>query len=1142
MSIRYILGRAGFGKLSKCIEEIFQRETKDKYASSILIVPEQFTLQAESILMKNKQDKILFTTQVLSFKRLAYRVFSEIGLNNKEPLEDIGKIMIFRKIINNLTKQKKLCYFSEKSYSNISILDKINETIQEFLECNIDLNQLDETINNLDIEKNEMTILKLKDLKEIYSEFKKFIEKEYISNEEVLTLLSEKLNKSNLIPSNTVIWIYGFNGFSIQELNVIKTLAKKVEQINICFTYSGKEIHIDKINPFDPFYNIKLTLKKIYENIIFNQNVKLDTPIFLEENFRHKNNIELKHLEKEYFSYKINKFQHKPNNIKVFSAQNKYLEIENIAQEISYLIKYENYRYKDIAVILAEPEYQQAIRLIFNKYNLPYFLDYKKDINQHPLIEFILSALNISIYNWQYQDIFKYLKTGFLDNKLTKDEINILENYVLEYGITGNKWNNKFKYGFYENSVYNEEELNRIRKIVVESLSEFSFNKNKKYNVLDISKKIFNLLVNLQVDLILEQWKEQEKEIFLDEITGNASILDLHTQVWNNMCKVIEKVVQILGEENIYIEEYAKILKSGFEKEKIGILPPTQDQILIGDFERSRFSSLKVLFCLGMNDGIIPKYNDSTNFIDDTEKVILLSKGIELKPVSNIKLVTDNLQIYSIICKPTEKLYFSYSISNLDGKAKRPSSILNKILKIFPELNTIHIDKIKFDSKNIYCDEAMFENLFKFYNEIDEKDDEYLKFKDTFNWFLNNIEYKDKLYNIRYNLNKIKNNTEEFIAQNLIEELYKDKKLIVSISKLEEFKKCPFSYFLKYNINLKEREIQKFDNLKLGNVYHFILEYFSKNILIGSKDLQNLNKADISKVIDNSIEKIYKNDKMESIFNTSKKYNYYLDRIRKIMLMSTYAIFEQMKTSNFKVDGAEIGFGDLQKIENIFDFIEIDLENEFKMFLNGKIDRVDKFKKDDKEYLKVTDYKSSENKITFTELYNGLKLQLLMYLNALIKANEFKNFNKTYYPAGAFYFEIKEEIVDFKNNKKNVYEQYKSNGFLCKDKEVLENFGSMIGVSKLDKEHFDAILKLVNILAKEIGNDITQGNIKIYPYKYGKNSSEKIGCQYCQYKSICKIDTFENNYKYNKLLNLENDDQIWEEISKKIGYNINPPR
>lgn len=340
----------------------------------------------------------------------------------------------------------------------------------------------------------------------------------------------------------------------------------------------------------------------------------------------------------------------------------------------------------------------------------------------------------------------------------------------------------------------------------------------------------------------------RDRELFTKGIIKNAGIVDEHMQVFNSICEILQKFVDILGNEKMTIEEYSKILKSAFEKETISIIPPTQDQILIGDFDRTKITDNKVLIAMGINEGNIPKYKEESPFISDNEKIYLLSSGIEMRATTISSMSTEMLNVYSLILKPKDKLYLTYCLSNLEGVSKKPSVVINKIKSIFPSL----VENIEENEFNLTtCPEISFDNIFKSFNYIDSIDD---VTKDTFTWFLNNKEFLDKIEHIKEGILKIENTNDDYINSQLLEKVYEDNTIFSSVSKLEEFKKCPFSYFLKYTLNIKERDTNILDYLKLGNIYHNILEEFSNKILKDSVNIEAISEQEIYLLVDNIVD------------------------------------------------------------------------------------------------------------------------------------------------------------------------------------------------------------------------------------------------------------------------------------------------
>ena len=1126
MKLRYIFGGSGSGKLTYCIEQILKRNNP-----SMLIVPEQFTLQAEKLVIEKSKSKVLFDIYVLNFKKLARIVLKEKGYINKIPLEDMGQTMVLRKILSELGEKKQLSYFPEKSYYNIGLLDKVLETLKEFLQTNINLLDFEYIIEQTTDENFKN---KLKDIKLIYERYKEFLENEYITDETIIDILAKDIKDFSFINSDLEVFLYGFEGFNNQELNVLEELFKICYRVNICFSINSNKTYFEDINMFDNYFYTKTTINKIHKKIVNILGVEIEKPLYLKEDKRHEDNEELLFLRENFLKYKPKKYSKNPENIKIFSCKNKYDEIENLAYNIIELVKNNDYSYKDIAVILADEKYQKNIKIIFNKYDIPYFLDDKKKIANHSLVELIICALDIILYNFRYDNIFRYLRTGFFEIEnginIKKEDIDILENYVIKYGIKGKKWLEDFEYGFYENSIYNFDNINNTRRIFLKSIQKLDFNKTKKYTVIEISEKIVEFLNDLNITDNLLKFIERDEKFYKEGYIKNAGLIDEHIQVFNCVFQTLQKLVDILGDEKLKLDEYIKILKSTFEKQTISIVPPTQDEVLIGDFNRTRLANNKVLFCVAMNEGNIPKYNNESAFISDEEKLGLIAKGIELKPTGVATISGQMLSIYNLMLKASDKLYLSYSISELDGKAKKPSIIISKIEEIFKNID-IYLEEE--GDKNIYCPDRAFDTIFKKLNDDKFFDEDA---KEIFAWFLESPKYREKIDNITKGIAKIENINKEVIEERFLDEIYKDKNLSTSVSKLEEFRKCPFSYFLKYILNIKDRDNNILDFLTLGNIYHSVLEEFSNRILKDMEKVQNIKDEEIYIVLGEIIEEMSKQEEISNLFDIGPKYRYYLNRIKNIVFISSKALIEQIREGKFEPKHFEIDF---DRISNYKKDLSINLDSGYKMNIKGKIDRVDKFFDDEKEYIKIMDYKSSDKDLSLDKVYYGLQLQLLTYLDIFVKMEQSSS-PKEVLPAGAFYFEVKEEILKDGMKEDKITEEFNLKGILLDNDKVKKAVGektnskgkSVCKVSTssiFNQDEFSKILKLANILVKEISNEIVKGDIKVYPYKY----KIETGCNYCNYKDICNFDIMEKEQKYNCFKAIEKA-QIFSKIDEKI--------
>ena len=565
MSLKYIFGGSGSGKTEICMSQIMAETEKMKKSALLYIVPEQFTMQAERELVLCSKEKSIMQAQVLSFKRLSHYIFSETGGIVGALLDETGKSMLLRKITLQLSKE--LQYFT-KMVDKQGFIENLANTITEFYRYNISREDILKYLN--EVRNKESLYLKMHDIHKIFSDFEQYISEKYISTEQVLDFVPERVEKSFLL-ENSEIWIDGFNGFTTQEYNIISSLLKRGRDVTVAMTVRSEEIVYDNLSEIDPFFETKNTINKL-SKLANESNVKIEKPIFLQEYPRFNNFSSLSFLEKHYFSYKKESSNEQIDNIKIKQANNIYTEITYVANEIINLVREKNYRFSEIAVITGDiSRYERGIKRMFRIYDIPFFIDTKLKILSHPLTELIRSSLDIIAYNFTYESVFRFLKTSLID--IEETDLFKLENYVLAYGIKQYKWKKEWTYGFTD-GLYNKDKINETRVHVLDCLKPLAenFNNSKKYTVKEVATRVFEMLYNLNVTETLDLWGTDR----------------VHVQVWNKICELMDKMVEILGDELVTIREFGKILDSGLQQSDIGIIPPSLDQVVIGDFERTR--------------------------------------------------------------------------------------------------------------------------------------------------------------------------------------------------------------------------------------------------------------------------------------------------------------------------------------------------------------------------------------------------------------------------------------------------------------------------------------------------------------------------------------------------------------------------
>lgn len=1118
MGLRIIYGKSGTGKSEYIYKEINERIKNNEDNKIYIITPEQFSFTAEKNLMKGK--KSIINAEVLTFKRMAYRVLSEVGGVINKNLSKCGKAMLIYSILQS---QKKNLIYLNKNDENI---DLSLRTITELKKHGISIEDLENEILNV---KDYNLKIKLNDMILIYKKFEEKINNKYLDDTDLLANLEEKIEKSTIF-NNSIIYIDEFSGFTKQELNIINKLLKLCELVTITFVID--DVNLNSNPNTDIFYPNKLTLSKILNLIEKNEKIEL---INLNVPYRFKNN-ELIFMENNLYNKKINIYKNKIKNINLFLAKNYYSEIEHVAKKIMYLVKNNNYRFNECAIITKNiNQYSSLIKAIFSKYDIPVFIDENKDVNQNAIIKYFLSIFEVLNKNYSYESMFNYLKSGFVD--IEEDEIFELENYCIKYDIKNNKWNNDFIYGINEKNKEKIEQLNILRKKIITPFNELKKKIIQEKNAKNIARQIYLFLIEQKIDeRILCEINKLKSE-------NNFELASEYNETLKIIIDILDQIVLIFDKDEMSIDKFYKIIKIGFKNSSFGKIPATQDVVIVGDINRSKTHSVKASFIIGINDGVFPSVNKNEGFFNDTDRDFLKGEGIELAKGTLENLYDENLNIYKAFTVSEENIFLSYVSSDNDGKSLRPSMLITKIKKIFPNLiekNDI-LDNNEDSKKEIISEKQLYENLINKISNLNEKEFIKNKWNNILKYYYDRIEYKNKLID---NLNYINYSfLPDKIKLENIQKLY-GKKIITSVSKLEKYRSCPFSYFLQYELRLKEKEEFKIQSLDTGSFMHDVIDKFFYNLNLDNKKINEIEDEYIEMIINKIIDEKLQNNKTY-IFNAKEKYKLLVERLKRIIIKSLKYIINTLKYSEFEVLGTEVEFGDGKKYEPI----KFKLKDGTDLEIIGKIDRIDIAKDENNNYVRIIDYKSSVKNIDFSNIYGGLQLQLITYLDAVCKLEDF-------IPAGVLYFNLLEQMI--KSNKKLTEEEieekirnnFKMKGLILADVKVakmhdktLDNSSySRIIPAYIDKEgtlapkkssiatreQFELLQNYINKTIKEIAVEILSGNIELKPYYKNK----KTPCEFCAYKNMCGFNSGICKNKYRFIQNYSKD-EIFEKIKNE---------
>lgn len=1206
LSIQFILGRAGTGKSTYCLTQIIEENIKDPLGPPlILLVPEQSTHQIEMNLAQASGLGGIMRSQVLSFRRLGWRVFSETGGGNKTILGDLGKRMLLRRL---LLKYRPQLQIFARSATRPGMADILTQLISEFKTYRISPQDL------LKIEDSNFVLTqKLQELALLYNAFNQALGHDVLDPDDELGIVAKKIPLSPSLQKAT-IWIDGFKDFTPVELHVIEYLIKTVQKTYITLpldpncicrfdSFSSTRKGHDEQRIFQPGEEVFTVPWKTYQKLIQlarSSSIQILSSIILEKPLRFKN-PQLNFLEKNYFSYPTKSFNAgssvEKEGLQIISAVNRRAEVEAVAQELRQLARKEGLRWSNMAVITRDlSAYQEIVKHVFNAFDLPFFLDSKRPILHHPLLELLQSFIEIVKSNWAYEPLFRALKTGFFP--LSQDSLDRLENYCLANGIHGKAWTSGKEWNFplhwnldhQKSSSQSENEiltlLNQSRQTVLTALQPFIKNitliqaqnpiesqltddqnsndqdQENLINVRNLTEVLYNFLLELHVPDTLEHWAVEARE------TGNLAEARLQEQIWEAVINVFDEMITGLGEENLELQDYALILASGLENLKLGLIPPGLDQIMVGSLDRSRNPEVKVLFLIGANEGILPARPEPDGVLDSEEREHLEQLGLSLAPKGKAQLFEEHFYIYTALTLATNRLYVTYSLTDEEGKALSVSPVITRLRVLFPNINEKYVNNVDDDIDKISHPRPLLPSYASHLMQIRQGKALSPLWQAVQTWYQNNREYHQEAMLLEKGI--YAENREEKIPVRLARRLY-GKRLLTSVSRLEQFSRCPFAHYSKYGLKLQERSIYQLASLDMGQFFHAVLHEFAQKIREENLDWGNLSKQESWEIVNYLAEKIAP-QLQNQILLSSARYRYLKHKLKRTVHHAIRVLGEHARSGKFIPIQMEVPFGPGKLLPGI----EIPLREGNSLLLRGQIDRIDAAALDGQVYLRILDYKSRQSHVSLNHIFYGLDLQLLAYLDAALQGAEvlltgLKDIvddksliasTVTVNPAGFLYFPVVEPLIDSKTllTEDELDAQklkgVKVKGFLLADRQVLEAMdqsltsgqSDLLGLkltkdmefrknsNVLTDEQFEQLREHLHAYLQRSGEEIMSGNIAISPYRQGQENA----CQYCKFKPLCHFDVLLTENRYRDLPVLK-EPEVWNLINNQEKHIVSKP-
>ena len=1154
MSIVFITGPSGCGKTVYMQELVINKAALAPGENHILLVPEQFNLQTQLDILNKSNTKGIWNIDILSFARLSHRIFDEAGGNNRHLLDDTAKTMILRRVATqNNDKLKNLAGKMNKT----GYINELKSVISELLQYNIKPQELKELA-----EKNQdrpFLCNKLHDIGILYEGFSDFLSDRFITSETLLERAAALAPKAGFL-KKSVIYLDGYTGFTPVQLKFLEEIQKYCREIYVTITL-GREL-LDKngnilysymksdkgkfLDETDLFYLGQKTACSL-EKIARDQIVKNIVPNQA-ESIRLKGSADLTYLEKRLFRQNAD-----PNcpgtvtgkDISIAELPDMRSEVIHICHYIEELVRFKGYRYRDIAVLAGSfSEYESFFVTELKKYDIPYFIDSRMDLQLNPCTQFIKAGLSLIYEGFTQAGVFKYLKSGMTD--FTPEEVYELENYILLAGIKRKsayqrEWLYRPKgYEERENKPDKLELLNTLRVRFLNSLEPLTngLYPKKRQKTKDCIGAFYSFI---RINGIYKRLKERADAF---RRTGDLIKAREYDGIYENIIKLIDRFMEILPEDMLSTEEFSEILLAGISEMSVGILPEGRDQLLIGDIERSRLSEIRVLILAGANDGCIPKDMQKSGILSDLDRQLLKQEDVELSPGTREQAFIQKFYLYMYLTKPSQKLMLTYSRLDGEGKSILPSYLIGELTGIFKN--------IKISRPNIR--ERMF-TASEGFDRLSEKlsyppDEETKKLMD---YFKNTQEYGPRLLQLLDNSFRVHRDTP--LSKAISRQLYGNE-ISGSVTRLERYAQCAYSHFLEYGLRLIPLKEYSFENSDLGNLYHEILEKYGLLLKKEGYSWADIPAEEVKSLTQRAVDECIGDIKYSALFESSRT-SFMEKRIRSLMDCTTREITYQIQKGDFIPEGYEKSFGECIPLK----------DGDVSMRLHGSIDRIDLFREGEDIYVKVTDYKSGSKSLELSSVYNGISLQLMVYmysaLQLLKRDPSYKD--KRVHNAGVVYYHISDPLIKVENTEiasfsdqileQKRHEKLMQRGVFIDDEELLghmdREFGSKLksdimnarytkngkpasGTTLISESDFEAVAAFTKKKLIEFAGEIADGNINVNPALQLLSDEEPKGCSLCNFKHICNFSAEEEGFECRSYRQLSNEEAL-ENMKKELN-------
>ena len=1112
MAVQFILGRSGTGKTSYCIESVVDSLQGGGGEPLILLVPEQATYQAEQAILSDERVGGYSRLCVLSFERLEFllcgrrRVRPEVG--------SLGRQLIIDRVVRE--KKDELGVFGSCSgRSGLGI--ELAEVVAEFGKYGKSWEDVEELVAELGKEERyRLTAKKLSDIGLILKGYQEFIKGKYIDLEIELAEVKKRIGESELT-LGARLWVDGFSGFTGSELEILAELMRAAKETQIALCLDGSEIDLSNGARRDGdglslFWPTEQTYSSLLE-VVRGCRGELKEPVLLKEALRFSGSGALGHIEKALFGRGHGKVCAE-GKVRVVSAANGRAEVKFIAREIVKLVREEGYRYRDIAVIASElGGYEHYIKASFADYGIPYFIDKRRRLIQHPVVQLICNGLRAVVGGFGFSDVFAYLKSGLV-RLVSRDDIDLLENYCLAFGVKGSDWVGEEDWQFddKEEGSFDEGRINKIRKRVVEPLIKLKGRicgdgvTGRKIKAEEFVRAVFDFLENLGVRESMGFWEDALEE---------------HLQFYEKCVDVFDELAEVFGGYEMSSEDYSGMIESAFSQLSLAFIPATLDQVLVGSIERSRHPALKAVFLVGVTAKDFPVPVSFGRVLTESDREAFGASDFVLGPAVSEGLLERRYLAYIAFTRPSEYLYVTYPLADADGRAVVRSQFIEGLEELFEDVSAERaVDEDMGVIERVYSEGELCDFLC---SRLGRDTSGQASGREELLKLLGEVGGDAELGRVgRKIFEAIGYDNRAELEEGVVKKLF-GREVKTSTTKLGTFASCPYKHFARYALGLEKRKEFKLEPLDLGMFYHSVLDSFVKKAIGGGKDLGGMSADELRGMLREELARVVKEDRFISKFRGHSFHNAFIIRTAAEALEDCVtAIGQMVGAGSFRPVLSEVWFGEKEDKLGGCKFV---LPGGRELYLRGRIDRLDTAELVGGKKLVVFDYKRRGGTFSFSEFYYGLDMQLAVYMLAVGKSGGGEVVGAFYMPVetsaergtlegaikdserflhkvkGIFNGEFASELDGTAVSKWSDYYNF----YVKQDGNAYGHYGRS---GALKPEDFEKVLVFAERKIAELAEGIVSGEIEVRPYQLGTKSP----CGWCEYRSVCRFDWQVNEY------------------------------